>query len=74
VYDLKKIFKSYKNKKKCTNVNINYFNNRHVDFVMKSKERVFFNMLTHVVLFWWGNLREGNHLGNVGEDGRVILK
>jgi hypothetical protein len=24
--------------------------------------------------FWWGNLREGDHLKDLGTDGRVILK
>jgi hypothetical protein len=24
--------------------------------------------------FWWGNLREGNHLKDPGIDGRIILK
>jgi hypothetical protein len=24
--------------------------------------------------FWWGNLKEGNHLENAGVDGRIILK
>jgi hypothetical protein len=24
--------------------------------------------------FWWGNLREGDHLENPGADGRIILK
>jgi hypothetical protein len=24
--------------------------------------------------FWWGNLREGNHLEDIGVDGRIILK
>jgi hypothetical protein len=24
--------------------------------------------------FWWGNLRERNHLGNTGVDGRNILR
>jgi hypothetical protein len=23
--------------------------------------------------FWWGDLREGDHLGNPGVDGRIIL-
>jgi hypothetical protein len=23
--------------------------------------------------FWWGNLREGDHLGDPGVDGRIIL-
>jgi len=25
-------------------------------------------------LFWWGNFREAHHLGNVGKEGRKILK
>jgi hypothetical protein len=24
--------------------------------------------------FWWGNLREGDHLKDRGVDGRIILK
>jgi hypothetical protein len=24
--------------------------------------------------FWWGGLREGDHLKDSGEDGRIILK
>jgi len=24
--------------------------------------------------FWWGNLRERDHLGDPGLDGRIILK
>jgi hypothetical protein len=24
--------------------------------------------------FWWGDLREGDHLGYTGRDGRIILK
>jgi hypothetical protein len=25
-------------------------------------------------LFWWGDLREGDHLGDLSIDGRIILK
>jgi len=25
-------------------------------------------------VFWWGNLRETDHLGNPGVDGKVILR
>jgi len=25
-------------------------------------------------VFWWGNLREGDHLEDTGADGRIILK
>jgi hypothetical protein len=24
--------------------------------------------------FWWGNLRESDHLGNPGVNGRIILR
>ena len=24
--------------------------------------------------FWWGNLRERNHLGDPGVDGKIILR
>jgi len=24
--------------------------------------------------FWWGNLRERDHLGDLGVDGRIILR
>jgi hypothetical protein len=24
--------------------------------------------------FWWGNLKERDHLGDVGTDGRIILR
>ena len=24
--------------------------------------------------FWWGNLREKNHMGDPGVDGRIILR
>jgi len=24
--------------------------------------------------FWWGNLREGDHLEDLGVDGRIILR
>jgi len=24
--------------------------------------------------FWWGNPREGDHLQDIGEDGRITLK
>jgi len=27
-----------------------------------------------VYRFWWGNLREGGHLGDPGVDGRIILR
>ena len=27
-----------------------------------------------VIGFWWGNLREGDHLEDPGVDGRIILK
>ena len=27
-----------------------------------------------VYRFWWGNLRERDHLGHPGVDGRIILK
>jgi hypothetical protein len=26
------------------------------------------------IAFWWGDLREGDHLGDPGVDGRIILK
>jgi hypothetical protein len=26
------------------------------------------------VMFWWGNLKEGDHLDNLGTDGRIIVK
>jgi len=25
-------------------------------------------------MFWWGNLRERDHLGDPGVDGRIILR
>jgi len=25
-------------------------------------------------VFWWGNLRERDHLGDTGVDGRIIVK
>jgi len=28
----------------------------------------------HPVLFWWGNLRERDHLGDPGVDGMIILR
>ena len=27
-----------------------------------------------MLLIWWGNLREGDHLQDAGVDGRIILK
>ena len=24
--------------------------------------------------FWWGNLKEGDHLGDIRADGRIILR
>jgi len=26
------------------------------------------------IVFWWGNLREREHLGDPGVDGRIILR
>jgi hypothetical protein len=28
----------------------------------------------HVTGFWWGNLRDTNHWGDPGVDGRIILR
>jgi hypothetical protein len=31
-------------------------------------------VLKHVGFFWWGDLKEGDHLEDRGLDGRIILK
>ena len=31
-------------------------------------------MRSSVVSFWWGNLKEKDHLGDPGVDGRIILR
>ena len=35
---------------------------------------IFFRNIISVIGFWWGNLRERDHLGDPGIDGRIILR
>jgi hypothetical protein len=41
--------------------------------VMK-KTQMFLKCVRTLTGFWWGNLREGDHWGDPGVDGRIILE
>ena len=67
--------------KKLHNEEINYlYSSPNIVWVIKSRRMRWVGHVAHMgrgeayTGFWWGNLRERDHLGDPGVDGRIILR
>jgi hypothetical protein len=66
-------------RRKLHNEDLNdLYSSSNIVRMMKSRRMRWVGHLAHVgrgeayTGFWWGNLREGDHLGDPGIDGRII--